>query len=80
MPKKTLREQLKHLAIFVVAKHPNPVSYRTVMFYMNCGATKARELCKTLAEAEPCFNHLNADIRFVCDPEGWEFETVQEDQ
>ncbi len=80
MPKKTLREQIKELAIFVVAKHPNRVSYRMVMIYMNCGATTAREYCKTLAEVNPSFEYQNGDIRFTGDPVKWAWDLFKEDK
>lgn len=80
MPRKTIREQIKHLAIFVVTKHPNWVSYTKVSLYMNCSATKARELCKTLAEAEPSFEYHDGSIRFTDDPENWKFMPLSEDK
>ena len=79
MPKQTIREQIAEVAIFVVAKHPKWVTNNLIMVYMNCSATKARELSKALSDTSSDVDYQNGDIRFTGDKINWVSKSLWED-
>ena len=79
MPKKTIREQITEVAIFVVAKHPDWVTNNLIMAYMNCSASKARDLSRSLSDTSSDFEYQNGDIRFIGDKVNWVSQSLWED-
>ena len=79
MPKKTIREQVKIVMGYVVQSHPNWVSYETIMYNLNCGATKAQTLCRMAAKVDSDFEYQNGDIRYVGDSERWKSKQSSEE-
>lgn len=79
MPKQTIRDQMADVAIFIVARAPKWVTNNLVMAYMNCSATKARELSKALADVSEDFEYQNGDIRFTGDTLNWVTKSLWKD-
>lgn len=62
MPKKSFREQVNQVAEFVGNKVSNWVTTEEVAYEMNCGATQAVLLMKTVAKVSSDFKYSNGDI------------------
>lgn len=71
MPKMDFRDQVRTVAEYITTRDYEWVSCREIMFKLNCSATKAINLCKTLDTLSNCFEYQNGLIKYSGKPDEW---------